>query len=162
MHQAYLIPSLSLKNHFNEIILNATYTIVGNEISQSNPWTKPSGPWILGQTYCLDRTNWTLGTDKRWFTAWRFVLKGFEKWMLFEVTNDTFDFSIKWSACSLWSSPLYSPKRNSGQMTIGKTHSTLISFATGPDWYSKMNLNLICSHLAGLNSLKIQFLKIFE
>ena len=32
---------------------------------------------------------------------------------------------VKWGASSRWSSSLYCPVQNSGQMTIGKTHSTL-------------------------------------
>ena len=36
---------------------------------------------------------------------------------------------IKWDAFSCWSSPLYWPMWNSGQMTIGKTHPTLQSIS---------------------------------
>ena len=32
---------------------------------------------------------------------------------------------IKWGVSSRWSSSLYCPMRNSGQMTIGRTHPTL-------------------------------------
>ena len=43
-----------------------------------------------------------------------------DKETICEVFNE-----IQWDASSRWSFPLYCPMRNSGQMTIGKTHPRL-------------------------------------
>jgi len=64
------------------------------------------------------------------FEAWKFRelqrLKRDREAREAEEAEQVLTWNIKWSACSRWSSSLYCPIRNLGQMTIRKTHPTLV------------------------------------
>ena len=94
---------------------------------------KNSGAWIHWAFYTYDHVhvNQLLKNSKK-------NSKLTEKIDLHHIL----EYELKWSECSRWLSSLYCPMRNSDQMAIGKTHSTLYTWLPGPgiiypDWIAK-------------------------